>query len=52
MHNQNLEAAERLFESVKACPIIGDYQAEQIAIRANFERLKAERLAREAAASK
>jgi hypothetical protein len=47
MHDQNHEAAERLFESAKPTSTVSDYQREQMAIKANFERLKAERLARE-----
>jgi hypothetical protein len=52
MMNQTLkEKAERLFEKQsKTAPT--SYKQEQLAKRANFERLKAERLAREAAASK
>jgi hypothetical protein len=48
MNDQNLKAAEQLFERVEPAPIIGGYEAEQLAIKTNFERLKAERLAREA----
>jgi hypothetical protein len=45
---QNLEA-DRLFDPVaKPAPALSDYEKEQIAKRDNFERLKAERLAREA----
>jgi hypothetical protein len=44
---QNLEA-DRLFDPVaKPAPALSDYEKEQIAKRENFERLKAERLARE-----
>jgi hypothetical protein len=42
---QNLEA-ERLFEPARPAQAT-EYQVEQNAIKANFERLKAERLARE-----
>jgi hypothetical protein len=42
----------RVFERAKPVEAISEYQREQLAIRSNFERLKAERLAREAAASK
>jgi hypothetical protein len=43
------EDAEQTF---KPKPAPTSYEQEQLAMRANFERLKAERLAREAAASK
>jgi hypothetical protein len=36
------------FVQVEPAPVIGGYQAEQRALHANRERLKAERLAREA----
>jgi hypothetical protein len=48
MHDQNLEAAERLFEAARPAPVISEYQREQLAVRVNLERLAAERLAREA----
>jgi hypothetical protein len=48
MHNQNLEAAERLFEPAKPAPAISDYERERLALYANRDRLRAERLAREA----
>jgi hypothetical protein len=51
MNHQILEEAERLFEK-QSKPALTSYEQEQLAMRANFERLKAERLAREAAASK
>jgi hypothetical protein len=45
---QNLEA-DRLFDPVtKPAPNLSDYEKEEIAKRAVFERLKAERLARQA----
>jgi hypothetical protein len=50
MNDTNLEAALRLFEKPKPAPAM-TYQQEQQRIRANYERLKAERLAREAAAN-
>jgi hypothetical protein len=49
MNDRVLKEAERLFEQVRPAPTIGEYEREQQAIRSNFERLKAERLAREAA---
>jgi hypothetical protein len=42
----------RVFEQAKPAPTVSEYEREQQAIRSNFEGLKAERLAREAAASK
>ena len=48
MNDRILEEAERLFEPVQAAPALTEYQREQLAIKANFERLKAERLARKA----
>jgi len=38
-----------LFKSTKSQPTVGEYEKEQQKIRANLERLKAERLAREKA---
>jgi hypothetical protein len=38
-------------QQAKPEPNITEYEREQLAIKANYERLKAERLAREAAAS-
>ena len=43
--------ATATFKQAKPEPNITEYQREQLAIRSNFERLKSERLAREAAAS-
>ena len=42
----------KVFEQAKPVETISEYEKEQQAMRANFERLKAERLAREAATSK
>jgi hypothetical protein len=42
----------RVFEQAEPVETISEYEKEQQAIRSNFERLKRERLAREAAASK
>jgi hypothetical protein len=47
MKERILEEAERLFIQVEPAPNISEYEREQQAIRANFERRKAERLARE-----
>jgi hypothetical protein len=50
MNDQTLQEANRLFEeTTKPAPIMTAYEREQQAIRANYERLKAERLARETA---
>jgi hypothetical protein len=49
MNDQNLKAAERLFEPAKPTSSISEYQREQMAIKANFERLRQERWARETA---
>jgi hypothetical protein len=43
-----LEEASKLFRQIEQAPILTEYQREQQAIRANLERLRAERLAREA----
>jgi hypothetical protein len=51
MNDTNLEAAQRLFKQPAPAPTMTEYQLEQLRIRLNFERLKAERLAREAAAN-
>jgi hypothetical protein len=49
MNDRILKEAERLFEAPQhPAPAISEYEREQLAIRSNFERLKAERLAREA----
>jgi hypothetical protein len=42
----------KVFEQAKPVETISEYEKEQQAIRSNFERLKSERLAREAASSK
>ena len=44
--------ARKAFEAQKTEKALSDYEAAQRAFHANRERLKAERLAREAAASK
>ena len=46
------EEAQQLFKQSARTPIMNEYQLEQARIRANFERLKAERLAREAMRSR
>jgi hypothetical protein len=42
-----LEEADRLFVQVESAPAISEYEKEQRAVKAHFERHKAERLARE-----
>jgi hypothetical protein len=42
------EEASKLFRQIEPAPTLSEYQREQQAIRANLERLRAERLAREA----
>jgi len=44
------EKAQRLFKSQPRAPAASEYERDQQRIRANLERLKAERLAREAGA--
>ena len=43
----NLAEAAKLFRQIEPAPTLSEYQREQQAIRANLERLRAERLARE-----
>jgi hypothetical protein len=50
--NQMTDEVLRVFEQVRPVETISEYERERLAVRANFERLKAERLAREAATSK
>jgi hypothetical protein len=50
MNDRNLEDARRLFEQAKPAPTISEYDIEQKAHQKNRERLKSERLVREAAA--
>jgi hypothetical protein len=52
MNDTTLEAALRIFKQLAPTPTSSEYEREQQRIRANYERLKAERLAREAAANK
>jgi hypothetical protein len=47
MNDQALQEAEKFFQQPKPAPSVSAYELEQEAIRLNFERLKAERLARE-----
>jgi len=51
MNDQIREEALKIFVPQKTAPTIAEYQ-QQKAIRSNFERLKSERMAREAAGSK
>jgi hypothetical protein len=46
MKHQILEDALKMFVPAQSVPTISEYQREQLAIKANYERLKAERLAR------
>jgi hypothetical protein len=49
MNDLKIQEAMRLFERPQSAPTptVSEYQLEQQRIRANYERLKAERLARE-----
>ena len=47
--SDTLEEAWKLFRRIEPVPTVTEYQREQLAVRANHKRLKAERLAREAA---
>jgi hypothetical protein len=48
MNDQILEDALKILGPAQTAPTISEYEREQRTIRANYERLKAERLAREA----
>jgi hypothetical protein len=48
MNDKNFQEAAKLFDRAEPAPTVSDYEKEQQALRANFERLKAERQAREA----
>ena len=48
MNDKNFHAAEKLFDRAEPAPTVSEYEKEQLAIRANYERLKSERHAREA----
>ena len=50
MSDTNLEEALKVFSQTEPAPTMNEYQREQQRIRANYERLKAKRKAREAAA--
>jgi len=47
--SDNLEEAPKLFRRIEPAPTMTEYQREHQAVRANHERRKAERLARDAA---
>jgi hypothetical protein len=47
MNDAHFKEAEKLFDRAVPAPTVSDYEEEQQAFRANFERLKAERQARE-----
>ena len=51
MSNTTLEEAQRLFEKPKPAPMISEYEREQLARFAVYERLKQQRREREAAAN-
>jgi hypothetical protein len=48
MNDKNSQEAAKLFHRAESAPTVNDYEKEQLAIRANYGWLKAERLAREA----
>jgi hypothetical protein len=48
MNDKNIQETEKLFDRAEPAPTVSDYEKEQLAIRGNYERLKAERQAREA----
>jgi hypothetical protein len=48
MNDPKFNEAEKLFEQTKPAPTVTAYEREQQAFMANYDRLKAERLAREA----
>jgi hypothetical protein len=49
MNDKKIEEAQRLFKPAEPAPAMTEYEREQMAKMANFHRLRAERLAREAA---
>jgi hypothetical protein len=48
MNDTNFQEAHKLFQRAEPAPTVSDYEKEQQAFRANFERLRAQRQAREA----
>jgi hypothetical protein len=48
MNHPKFNEAEKLIQQTKPAPVINDYELDQLAFRANYEQLKAARLAREA----
>ena len=48
MNDKNFQEAEKLFDRAEPAPTVSEYEKEQLGIRANYERLKSERQAREA----
>ena len=48
MNGKNFQEAEKLFNRAEPARAVSEYEKEQLTIRANYERLKAERQAREA----
>jgi hypothetical protein len=47
--SDTLEEASKLFRRIEPAPTVSEYEREQQAIRLNYDRLRAERLARETA---
>jgi hypothetical protein len=48
MTDPKFHEAEKLFEQIKPAPVMTEYEREQQRAMANYDRLRAERLAREA----
>ena len=48
MHDKNFREAHKPFQRTEQAPTVSDYEREQQSFRANYERLKTERQAREA----
>ena len=48
MNDKNFQETEKLFDRAEPAPIVSEYEREQQSFRANYERLKNERHAREA----
>jgi hypothetical protein len=47
MNDPKFQEAEKLFQQTKPAPVMTAYEREQQAFMTNYDRLKAERLARE-----
>jgi hypothetical protein len=48
MNDKNFQEAEKVFDRAQPVPTVSEYEREQQSFRANYERLKTERQAREA----